>query len=753
MTAMLLTAGMMVGTGIFTTFGEATAKAQNGILIAMVIGMLVALMTGISAAQVGVNYPVEGGAFAWMRIFGHPGVAFTAGISYLLKGIFGLGLIALGFGTYTAYVFPGLPPALMGSIAIVIVAVINFFGIQPSSKFIIGIFFVNLLLFGVYVAYNIPRIQVENLTPTGVSFTGLFTGAATFFWSWDGFQRTAIMASEMKDPRKTIPFAIVGGILTAAVVYLVVAGVTLGSVGAKTISGSDTALFLGAKGCLWAVAASSFILSFSDITGDIMSTSKVGHAMGQEHELPHWFGTVHKKLKSPQYMIVLLSVFALALVNFVPIKQIIPMVNTCTLLWYIVTNFCALKLNKERRFITPIISIVGIVACVGFLFALPVWSIAGAIGVLALCIGIRGLCIRIVQKSVADTCGNWSVSGLELAQGDIISVTAQYAGEAVSSPVTTVVAAAPVQTKPPVISMPVTDADTTVSGKAPKGSNIIFRVNGVAQQSVTANGGNWTVSGLTLKQGDSITVTAQSAGESVSTEVTENITPAPFKTADITISHAVTAASTTVSGTAPSGASVVLSVNKKSEPEVIATDGKWTVSGLSLSKGDSISVTAKYGDEQSNTAAVTTVAPAPVQTAEASVSGIITATDTTVSGKAPSGSSVVLKVNNKIKSVITATDGKMISAAVTTEVAPAPVQTAPPGISGIIKAGDKTISGTAPSNASIVLSINGAAKPAVEATGGNWMVSGLTLNQGDSISVTAQSASESLSSPAITQVQ
>lgn len=261
------------------------------------------------------------------------------------------------------------------------------------------------------------------------------------------------------------------------------------------------------------------------------------------------------------------------------------------------------------------------------------------------------------------------------------------------------------------------------------------------------------MSGLTLAQGDSISVTAQSTGETVSTTATTTVTPAPFQITELVISGAVTAANTTVSGKAPSGASVVLSVNEKAQPEVIAADGKWTVSGLTLSQGDSISVTAQYGDETSNTAAITTVAPAPLQTTEAVISGIVTAADTTVSGRAPSGASVVLSVNGKVRSAVIAASGKIVSTATTTKVAPAPLQTAVPVISGIVTAADKTVSGTAPSGANVVLSLNGVAQPAVVATGGNWMVSGLALTQGDSISVTAQSAGETMSMASTTQVQ
>src|SRR5881392_446007 len=81
-TALLLTAAMIVGTGLFNSLGAATAEAGSGILVAILIGGIIALLTGISAAEAGVNYPEEGGAFIWLRHLGHPTMSFVAGCAY-----------------------------------------------------------------------------------------------------------------------------------------------------------------------------------------------------------------------------------------------------------------------------------------------------------------------------------------------------------------------------------------------------------------------------------------------------------------------------------------------------------------------------------------------------------------------------------------------------------------------------------------------------------------------------------------------
>src|SRR2546430_9817997 len=128
---------MIVGTGLFASLGAATAEAGSGILVAILIGGLIALLTGISAAEVGVNYPQEGGAFIWTRRFGFHTISFVAGVSYLFDGIVGLGVLALGFATYSAQIFPRLPVPLTASVALLVVAAVNFLGISPTSKILI----------------------------------------------------------------------------------------------------------------------------------------------------------------------------------------------------------------------------------------------------------------------------------------------------------------------------------------------------------------------------------------------------------------------------------------------------------------------------------------------------------------------------------------------------------------------------------------------------------------------------------------
>src|SRR5947209_19666569 len=107
-TAMLLTAAMIIGTGLFAALGATAEKAGSGLLLAILLSGLVALATGLSAASVGINFPEEGGAFTWSRKFHFNTVGFVAGCAYLGKGIVSTVVISLAFAMYTAQMVEGL---------------------------------------------------------------------------------------------------------------------------------------------------------------------------------------------------------------------------------------------------------------------------------------------------------------------------------------------------------------------------------------------------------------------------------------------------------------------------------------------------------------------------------------------------------------------------------------------------------------------------------------------------------------------
>src|SRR5207247_8535398 len=130
--------------------GAATAAAGSGILVAIVLGGTVALATGISAAQLGVNVPEEGGAFTWARTFGHETVGFVAGCGYLGKALVSMSVVGLALTTYLAQAVPGLPLHLVAAVSVLVVTALNVLGIDLTSRLVIALLAILLALPRIY---------------------------------------------------------------------------------------------------------------------------------------------------------------------------------------------------------------------------------------------------------------------------------------------------------------------------------------------------------------------------------------------------------------------------------------------------------------------------------------------------------------------------------------------------------------------------------------------------------------------------
>src|SRR5438874_9737690 len=388
-TATFLTAAMIIGTGLFAALGETTEKAGSGLLLAMIFSGLVALATGLSAASVGIHFPEEGGGFTWSRKFGYNTLGFAAGCAYLGKGIVSTVVIALAFAIYTAQMVEGLPPYAMhviASAAILVVTAVNYLGIALNARLLIILLFAQLALLGIFVGFAAPAVRPANLAPvTGTGFVGVLAGAAIFLWSWDGFMRMAIMASEVKEPRRTIPFAVVGGIVFAAVVFLVVPAAALGVLGAEGMRGgeapSDTPLLTAAARAIgrwgtWVVLAAAWLDTLTEAHGDLLTAARVALAMGKNRELPGWIGAVHPHFRSPHHAVIALGVVCAALALLAKLRQVLEVANVFTLAWYCVVNFDALKLPRDKRLVWPVVSWLGLAGCLALFASLPVWAIA-----------------------------------------------------------------------------------------------------------------------------------------------------------------------------------------------------------------------------------------------------------------------------------------------------------------------------------------------------------------------------------------
>jgi APA family basic amino acid/polyamine antiporter len=264
-------------------------------------------------------------------------------------------------------------------------------------------------LLGVFVFFLAPHVELSRLVPTlDKGPLEFMTGAAIFFWAWDAFMRTAIMASEMKDPRWTIPFSILGGIAIAAIVFFAVATVTLGVLGGDEMAKDDVPLFKAAVQIIgpwggWLILAAAWTASISELVSDLLSVSRAALAMGEAHELPKWLGKVHPRYHVPRHAVLAIGLFVFAIVLVFDLREVLPLASFYLLVGFAITHFSALHLSKEQRLMSPFSSWFGLVGCFVLLFFIPPVHLILGVITLAMAFGARFIVQRQAKISAANT--------------------------------------------------------------------------------------------------------------------------------------------------------------------------------------------------------------------------------------------------------------------------------------------------------------------------------------------------------------
>jgi basic amino acid/polyamine antiporter, APA family len=393
--AILITVGAIIGSGIFVALGPATAAAGHGLLLAMVVAGAVALMNGLSSSQLGINFPVSGGTYAFAREVGHKTASFVAGAAFLGKEIVGLSVIALAFAHYTAQAVPGLPPNLVAAATLVLVTVLNVIGLEPTAKVLIVLTIGKVVLLLAFVGLALPAADPAELTPVlGTGPTGVLAGAAVFFFAYAGYSRIATIAAEIERPRRNVPVGIAVGFAVAAVVFLLVGATTLGVLGPETTGGEEAPVFTAAEAAVgelggWIVLAAAWMATLSVLVGGVLGVSRVGLAMARESELPQWLGEVSERFRTPARAVVILGLLSSALALTLDLRPLVEVTAVFTLVYYSVTNGAAIRLTNDQRTLPRALSWIGLGGCLALLISLPLMALAAAGAALLLALGVR----------------------------------------------------------------------------------------------------------------------------------------------------------------------------------------------------------------------------------------------------------------------------------------------------------------------------------------------------------------------------
>ncbi len=408
--AVLLGLGSMVGTGVFVSIGIAAGVAGPAVITATIIAALLATANGLASAQLASAHPVSGGSYEYGYLWLSPAFGFSAGWMFMLAKSASAATAALGLSGYLLDLM-GIGSArshvIVAVVAVVAVTAFVAGGIRRSNlgnAIVVGMALIGLLLL---VGFSVPRVVAEGagrfspLLPTdGAGVSNLLYGSALMFVAYTGYGRVATLGEEVREPRRTIPRAIIATMAVVTLLYLTVAVAGVGVLGAEAFGGAAertaapleaVAVALGQPWLAVVVALAATAAMAGVLLNLLLGLSRVLLAMARRGDAPGFLSRVDERLGSP-----VASVWACG--ALVAIIALIGDVRTTwsfsaftVLVYYAITNLAALRLGPEHRLYPRWIPAVGLIGCLGLAFWVEVGVWVAGLALLAVGLVGRGV--------------------------------------------------------------------------------------------------------------------------------------------------------------------------------------------------------------------------------------------------------------------------------------------------------------------------------------------------------------------------
>ncbi|MDE1833640.1 MAG: amino acid permease, partial [Candidatus Micrarchaeota archaeon] len=242
--ALAINIGAIVGAGIFAISGLAAGIAGPSVLISIAIGAAIALVTGLSIAALAHVYTREGGGYEYSRRTLGRYMGIVAGLTFAISGSIGGAVMVISFGGYLSSTLGNsVSPVLIAIAAVVVLALINYAGVKDSARLSAILTVIKLAILALFVVVGVFFIKPGNYVPfVPNGWSSVLVGSAFIFFAYTGFGRITTLGEEVRDPKRTIPKAIISSVLISMVIYLAVMFVLLGITNYKGIAGSTSPL-------------------------------------------------------------------------------------------------------------------------------------------------------------------------------------------------------------------------------------------------------------------------------------------------------------------------------------------------------------------------------------------------------------------------------------------------------------------------------------------------------------------------------
>ncbi|XP_057330725.1 probable cationic amino acid transporter [Microplitis mediator] len=364
--------GSCVGTGMYLVSGMvARSVAGPGVIISFIIAAIASIFSGACYAEFGVRVPhTTGSAYMYSYVTVGELIAFIIGWNMVLEYLIGTSacacalsacLDALVDGAVSSAIansvgtFFGRPPDFTAFVITLLMMVLLVAGVRKSLVFTNVLNAINLAAWvfimtaGMFYVDSNNWSEHKGFLPYG--WSGVFTGAATCFYAFIGFDIIATTGEEATNPKRSIPLAIVTSLLIILTAY-VTSSMVLTLIIPYDQVDQDSALVdmfgqVGAYKCKYIVALGAVAGLTVSMFGSMFPMPRIVYAMAQDGLIFRTFSQLLPLTGTPALATLTSGVAAAFVALLIQLDVLVEMMSIGTLLAYTLVSTCVLILRYQ----------------------------------------------------------------------------------------------------------------------------------------------------------------------------------------------------------------------------------------------------------------------------------------------------------------------------------------------------------------------------------------------------------------------
>jgi APA family basic amino acid/polyamine antiporter len=338
--ALAIVVGTVIGSGIFRVPQAMILNVGSVRLVFLVwvVGGMLSLAGALTYAELAAAMPGAGGEYVYLTEAYGPLWGFLYSWTQMWVAKSGsIATLATAFFEYTAHFVPQFESVwftagpfsvkygqVFALVLILLLGGVNYLGVRIGGDVQVAVTAVKIALIAFVIMAGLlfahpAAVLTSSPAAAPPVFAGFIAALVGALWAYDGWNNVGMVASEVKNPQRNLPLALIGGTLGVIAIYMLANWayfrvLSPAEVGAHKLVAAEMMQRIGGPAGASAVSIAAMISIFAALNGSILTGARVPYAAARDGLFFRSAARVHPAFHTPGISILMLSAWSSVLV-------------------------------------------------------------------------------------------------------------------------------------------------------------------------------------------------------------------------------------------------------------------------------------------------------------------------------------------------------------------------------------------------------------------------------------------------------